>query len=163
MTPAQEAAYVAFVEAVRPRLLRHAWLLTGDASRAEDIVQEALIKVYLHWTRIAQGAETSYARRAVTTTHIDGYRKTARETLSAVTPERGRPDAEPEDTAYLMRVLDRLSERERTIVVLRHYVGETEAQVADTLGISVGTVKSTASRALTRLRTFAHEEGASHA
>jgi RNA polymerase sigma-70 factor (sigma-E family) len=148
-------AFTAFAVSSSSSLARTAWLLTGDTHRAEELVQEALVRTYLAWRRVRRDDAVAYTRRVLVNLHTDSWRRGRREALRAEPPDVVRDDhpasiAEDRDT--VVRSLALLTERERTIVVLRYYVDLSEAEVAAELGISVGTVKSTASRALARLR-----------
>lgn len=158
MTPApaatDEAAFADFVAGAAPRLLRTAWLLTGDTASAEDLVQEALARVYVRWSKVASGQPLAYARRIVVNLSHDRWGRLRRETPRAEHLDRPvEPDSRVEDRDLLLRLLATLPPRERQVVVLRHYDDLSERQVADLLDISVGTVKSTAHKALTTLRT----------
>lgn len=147
----RDAEFEDFVRDASPRLLRTAWFICGDPHQAEDLVQQALVKVYARWGRLRTQNPVAYARKCLLNQHIDETRR-HREQVTDQLPERGVTDPEPEDTRGLTAVLATLPLRERQVVVLRHYVGLSEAEVADTLGVSVGTVKSSASRGLARLR-----------
>lgn len=152
-----DAEFTAFMRAHSADLLRTAWLLVGDAHRAEELVQQALVRTYASWSRTRRDDPLAYTRRTLVNLRIDTWRRRRREVLSA-------PEHLPEGSAagtlgpsddrdQLVRALALLSPRQRRIVVLRHFVGLPEAEVAAELGISVGTVKSTASRSLATLRT----------
>ena len=145
VTPAgRETEFTAFVRSATPALTRTAWLLCGDVHQADELVQSALVRTYLAWPRARERDPLAYARRALANQRIETWRRRRREVLVAPpdVPDPGRPsDAE--------RVA---SARQRRVVVLRHFEGLSEREVADDLGISVGTVKSTASRSLARLR-----------
>ncbi len=140
-------------------LLRTAYLLTGNKADAEDLVQAALAKTYLAWDRIEdRGALDGYVRRAIVNTHISWWRRRRVEEY----PTDEIPDQAVADHAIasdlqetMRRAIDRLPDRMRTAVVLRYYEDMTEAEVADVLGVSLGTVKSTVSRAVAKLRTDA--------
>ena len=148
--------FAEFARGAAPRLLKAAWLICGDPHQAEDLVQAAMVKVYLKWSRLRDGSPLAYARRCLLTTHIDTHRRTGRETAVAETPDIGSWDRSWDDTDEVVRLLAELPLRERQVVVMRHYAGLPEAQVAELLGISVGTVKSSASRGLARLRQVLH-------
>ena len=145
-----------YVAARTPSLLRTAYLLTGNVADAEDLVQAALAKTYVAWDRIEdRGALDGYVRRAMVNTHISWWRRRRLEEFPtdeipdrAVADHSGRSDLQ--DT--LRRAVDRLPQRMRAAVVLRFYEDMTEAEVADVLGVSLGTVKSTVSRAVAKLR-----------
>ena len=151
--------FAEFARGAAPRLLKAAWLICGDPHQAEDLVQAAMVKVYLKWSRLREGSPLAYARRCLVTTHIDTHRRTGRETTVAQTPEAGSWDRSWDDTDEVVRLLTTLPLRERQVVVMRHYAGLPEAHVADLLGISVGTVKSSASRGLAKLRQVLHPTG----
>jgi RNA polymerase sigma-70 factor (sigma-E family) len=137
-------------------LLRTAYLLTGNKADAEDLVQAALAKTYLAWDRIEdRGALDGYVRRAIVNTHISWWRRRRVEEY----PTDEIPDQAVADHAIMSdlqetmrRAIDRLPDRMRTAVVLRYYEDMTEAEVAEILGVSLGTVKSTVSRAVAKLR-----------
>jgi RNA polymerase sigma-70 factor (sigma-E family) len=137
-------------------LLRTAYLLTGNVADAEDLVQAALAKTYLAWDRIEdRGALDGYVRRAIVNTHISWWRRRRVEEYptdeipdQAVADHAGTSDLQDS----MRRAVDRLPQRMRAAVVLRYYEDMTEAEVADVLGVSLGTVKSTVSRAVAKLR-----------
>ncbi|WP_323102279.1 SigE family RNA polymerase sigma factor [Intrasporangium sp. YIM S08009] len=156
MTPADQS-FIAFADATSPRLLRAAWLTCGDHHLAEDLVQGALVAVYQRWDRLRTGDAAAYARRCIINAHIDATRRGRREVVTDVVPDRGSVEMLPPDTRWLLTALAALPLRERQCVVLRHYADVSEAEVADLLDISVGTVKSSASRGLTRLRALLAE------
>jgi RNA polymerase sigma-70 factor (sigma-E family) len=151
-----------FVAARRPTLLRAAMLLTADRADAEDLLQAALAKTYLAWDRIKdRSALDGYVRRAMVNINISWWRRRRLEEY----PTDEMPDMPVADHTRrselhdaLERLLGRLSERQRTAVVLRYYEDLTETEIAETLGVSVGTVKSTVSRAMAKLREDAAQE-----
>lgn len=144
-----------FAEFVRGRhaaLLRYAYLLSGDPHLAQDLVQDALERTGIAWRRIErQGDPEGYLRRIITNRYLNRVRSLRRERLVRDAPETGVADVEPSDGA-LLRLLDCLPRQQRAVMVMRYYLDLSEAQIAEALGCSAGTVKSTASRALTRLR-----------
>jgi RNA polymerase sigma-70 factor (sigma-E family) len=137
-------------------LLRMAYLLTHNRADAEDLVQAALAKAYLAWDRIEdRGAVDGYVRRAMVNTHISWWRRRRVEEYptddipeQAVADHAG--DSELQDA--LRRAIERLPRRMRAAVVLRYYEDMSEAEIAAVLGVSQGTVKSTVSRAVAKLR-----------
>ena len=137
-------------------LLRMAIILTGNRADAEDLVQAALAKTYLAWDKINDHAALdAYVRRAMVNTHISWWRRRKLEEF----PTDELPDqvvadhARESDMAEVVRrALDRLPQRMRAAVMLRYFEDMTEPEIAATLGISLGTVKSTVSRAVARLR-----------
>ncbi len=154
-----EEGFRSFVEANGATLLHAARLLTGDHHRGEDLVQTALIKVYLKWGRI--DTPLPYARRALVNAHIDQTRRRWwGERPTETLPEHADADALGETAASdsrdeLRRMLAGLAAKERAVIVLRYYCDLSEQDTAATLGMPVGTVKSTCSRALARLRVQA--------
>lgn len=145
-----------YVAARSRSLLRTAYLLTGNVADAEDLVQSALAKTYLAWDRIEDlAALDGYVRRAMVNTHISWWRRRRVEEYptdeipdQAVADHAGASDLQES----MRRAIDRLPERMRAAVVLRFYEDMTEAEVAEALGVSLGTVKSTVSRAVAKLR-----------
>ncbi|WP_210651690.1 SigE family RNA polymerase sigma factor [Nocardioides sp. SYSU D00065] len=138
------------------QLLRSAYLLTGDVHRAEDLVQEALTKVALRWSRLAAGNPTAYALRIIARDNISWWRR-RRDVPTAVLHDDGAASDEPEIALVVRRALGRLSPGQRAVLVLRHFEDLTERETAEVLGVSVGTVKSQNAAALSRLRTGAPE------
>jgi RNA polymerase sigma-70 factor (sigma-E family) len=158
---ADDAAFRTFVETHGPTLLHAARLLTGDHHRGEDLVQTALTKVYLKWDKLDE--PLPYARRVLVTSHIDATRRRWwGERPSETLPDEGVTDpslAAGDERDELRRLLRELSPRERTAIVLRYYCDLSEQDTAATLGVAVGTVKSTCARALARLRVEAAVTG----
>jgi len=154
----QDAEFTAFVAARGQALLRTAYLLTGDHQAAEDLVQSALAKVYVAWPRVrAREAVEAYVRRTMVTTHVSWWRRrwrgeTPTEAGAIPEPPGHDPTADHAERDRLWRHLATLSDRQRTVVVLRFYEDLGEAEVAALLGCSVGAVKSHTSRGLARLR-----------
>lgn len=150
----REEGFAAFMAASQAELLRTAWFLVGDAHRAEELTQQALVRTYGAWPR-AQRDPLAYTRRVLVNLRTDSWRRRRREVLTAPErlPDRGRADTGGvEQRDQFSRVLGVLTARQRRVIVLRYLLDLPEAEVAADLGISVGTVKSTASRALARLR-----------
>jgi RNA polymerase sigma-70 factor (sigma-E family) len=145
-----------YVAARSGSLLRMAFLLTRNRADAEDLVQAALAKTFQAWDRIEDyKALDGYVRRAMVNTHISWWRRRRVEEY----PTDDIPDRAVADHAdgselheSLRRALDRLPSRMRAAVVLRYYEDMTESEIAEILGISQGTVKSTVSRAVAKLR-----------
>ena len=154
MADEEDAGFRAFVLAHRQSLLRTAYLLTGDTGHAEDLVQTALLKTCRHWRRVAErGDPSAYVRRVLVTTATSWRRRllTTEQVMEAV-PERAHHDRYAERSDEVMEALRALPPRMRAVVVLRYYEDRSEAQTAELLGCSVGTVKTQASRAVARLR-----------
>jgi len=153
---AENAGFRDYVTARRGSLLRTAYLLTRNRADAEDLVQAALAKTYLAWDRIEDpNALDGYVRRAMVNTHISWWRRRrVEEYPTDVIPDQAVVDhaGDSELSDALRRALDRLPDRMRAAVVLRYYEDMSEAEIAEVLGISQGTVKSTVSRAVAKLR-----------
>ncbi|GAA1531815.1 SigE family RNA polymerase sigma factor [Dactylosporangium maewongense] len=144
-----------FVRAAWPGLLRSAWLLTGDWHRAEDLVQTVLARVYGRWKRVRDDAPQAYLRRMMVTTYLNWWRRRWRgEVAFDVLPEHpsGDPYSGSDLRISLAEMLASLPRRQRAVLMLRFHADLTEAQTAQAMGISVGTVKSYTARALDRLR-----------
>lgn len=144
-----------FVRGSATRLLRTAVLLTGDRSAGEDLLQDVFERVYIRWRRIHTAPE-AYARRALVNAAVNRWRSHLRRPEVGLTASHDRPTPDGADTlatrAGMMTVLQALPPRQRAVIVLRYYEDLTEAQTAEVLGCSVGTVKSQSHRALTKLR-----------
>lgn len=142
-----------FVVAASPRLRRAAYLLCHDPDEADDLVQTALASAYARWGSVRKADAYAYVRRAVINAFLDSLRR-RRPVPVARDPDRPvAADHSIEERSELTELLAPLSPRERTIIVWRYYLDAPEAEVAERLGISTGTVKSTASRALARMRS----------
>jgi len=149
------AGFAEFVAARGQALQRTAFLLTGDWALAEDLVQTALARAYPRWGQIRRDDPEAYVRRVIVNTWSSWWRRRWRgEVPTETLPEHAATDeyAGSDRRGALRAALDRLPRRQRAIVVLRYHEDMSEAQVAHALGISVGTVKSQASRALAKLR-----------
>ncbi|CAM5621004.1 DNA-directed RNA polymerase sigma-70 factor [Streptomyces spiroverticillatus] len=145
-----------FVAATGPRLLRMAWLLTGDAHLAEDLVQTALAKVWPKWHRIRDEHPEAYLRRTLVTTHSSWWRRRWRGELphGEVPDLRAAPDAYAGvDLEELLGAAVRaLPARQRAVVVLRFFEDLGVEETAEVLGCTAGTVKSQSAKALRTLR-----------
>ena len=151
-----DAAFRDYVLTRGSALLRMATMLTGNRADAEDLVQAALAKTYLAWGKINDHAALdAYVRRAMVNTHISWWRRRRLEEFPTdELPDQAVADhARESDMAEVVRrALDRLPQRMRTAVMLRYFEDMTEPEIAAALGISLGTVKSTVSRAVAKLR-----------
>ena len=158
MDKRQVRAFEGFAAESGPELLRIALLLTSDPHTAEDVLQETLQRLAARWSRVDN--PKAYCRRIMHNVVVDQARARARrprELQLFAAGERSDPrSADPHDSVELWpalrAALDRLTIHQRTVIVLRYFDDRSEAEVARLLGISTGTVKSTASRALARLR-----------
>jgi len=155
-----EAEFGRFVTAKSAGLFRTAYLLTGDRQEAEDLVQTTLERVAQAWRRIGQSPE-AYARRVLYHLQVERWRLRSfrRETPVDQVPERTRNDhsTEADLRVSLEAALGRLTRRQRAVLVLRYFEDLPEAEAAALLDVSVGTIRSTASRALARLRVLCPE------
>ncbi|MEO6712059.1 MAG: SigE family RNA polymerase sigma factor [Mycobacteriales bacterium] len=156
MRSAERDTFVEFVHGSSARLTRLAVLLLGQRQGADDLVQAAYERVLRHWPRLDHDGEPeAYARRILVNLAVDGGRsRTRRPEVLAQPPEKAVWDV-IEVVNERMRVLDALRQlprQQRAVVVLRYYADLTESDIADALGCSVGTVKSTGHRASLRLR-----------
>lgn len=143
-----------YVSAAWPRLLRSAWLLTGDWHRAEDLVQTVLARAYGRWSRIGD-APDAYLRTMLATTYLSWRRRRWRGEVPAATlPDRMHPDPadDTEVRQVLAMALSRLPHQQRAVLMLRFHADLTETATAQALGIRVGTVKSYTARAIAALR-----------
>jgi RNA polymerase sigma-70 factor (sigma-E family) len=152
----EDGEYLAWVAGCQQRLLGSAYLLTGDLHRAEDLVQEALVKVALRWSRLRDGNPTAYARTIIARDHVSWWRRNRREVLGDVRDPALAPGT-AEERLVVLQALSRLTRSQRAVLVLRHFDDLTERETADALGVSIGTVKSQNAAALARLRTGAPE------
>jgi len=144
-----------FVAARGQALQRFGYVLTGDWALAEDLLQTSLAKAYPRWSRVQRDDPEAYVRKIMLNTWASWWRRKWRgEVPSRQLPEAAGPDsfAGIDHRQALRAALASLPASQRAVVVLRYHQDLSEAQVAELLGISVGTVKSQAARALARLR-----------
>jgi RNA polymerase sigma-70 factor (sigma-E family) len=150
--------FEAFVAASSDRLLRTAYLLTGDAGHAEDVVQSALLRTARRW-RSARRSPEAYARTTVANLVKDRWRSLGRRPTEAPL-EHDIPLAVHDGASYdsrldrdlLMRAARALPLGQRAVLVLRYFDDLSVEETARTLGITTGTVKSQTSRALASMR-----------
>jgi RNA polymerase sigma-70 factor (sigma-E family) len=159
MASRDSAAFAEFVSVRSGALYRAAYLMVGEHALAEDLLQEALTKTYVAWPRLRDinNAE-AYTRKAITTTAISWWRRKSwkNEKPRDDVPDLGH-EAQSEQVAqrdWLWQELQSLAPKQRAAIVLRYYEDLTEAQTAEALGVSVGTVKSQVSDGLKRLRSI---------
>lgn len=157
MRAEDEGDFEEFVRARWPRLLRTAYLLTGDRHHAEDVVQAALAKAYRFWPRVRRTDNAdAYVKRVLINCNNDRFRKRRIvEQLTDTPPDEASfqdPLSGSEERGSLMAALATLPPRQRAVVVLRYWDDLPEAEVAEVLGCAVGTVKSHAAQGLARLR-----------
>ncbi|MET7393474.1 SigE family RNA polymerase sigma factor [Dactylosporangium sp. AC04546] len=159
----REEEFREFVAQRSGALLRTAYLLAGDWATAEDLLQIALTKTFLAWKRLGHiDAVEPYARRVLVNTSTSWWRRRWHgERPTEVLPESPAADKLEEtlERDALWRHVRALPNRQRAVLVLRFYEDQSEAETARLLGVSVGTVKSQASRALATLRQRLSAEG----
>ena len=158
----REAEFVAFVEARQRHFRRIAYAICGDWTQAEDLLQVALMKLYVAWPRVRRdGREDAYVRQILVRANIDEHRRPwRREQPVAELPDQpltGEPGHA--EQAVLIQALQDLPLMQRKTVILRHWLGMSVEETASELGISAGTVKSHSSRGLERLQQLLAREG----
>jgi RNA polymerase sigma-70 factor (sigma-E family) len=147
-----------FVAGRGQALQRFGYALTGDWALAEDLLQTALARAYPRWSRVRRDDPEAYVRKIMINTWSSWWRRRWRgEVPSADLPDSAGPDgfACVDHRQALRSALAKLPPRQRAVVVLRYHQDLSEAQVAELLGITVGTVKSQAAKALIALRAQA--------
>ena len=149
-------AFSDFVTSQSSRLFRTAYLVVGDHQLAQDLLQEALVKTYVAWPRIRDASRAeAYVRRTIVTTAISWRRRRSfHERPVEVLPERVSGDLVDGLASHtaISAALRTLPPRQRAALVLRYYEDLSEAQTAEMMGCSVGTVKSQVAAALRHLR-----------
>jgi RNA polymerase sigma-70 factor (sigma-E family) len=147
--------FESLVRANWPELMAIARALTHDRSRAEDLIQTALVNAFPRWTKIRPGEAMPYLRTSIVNAHISAWRRVGRrETSSELFPEAAStsPYAAADDRLELLGQVRELPPRQRAVIVLRYLCDLSDAEIATTLGIDTGTVRSNAHRGLARLR-----------
>jgi RNA polymerase sigma-70 factor (sigma-E family) len=154
MSVANEGAFRAFALSRRPTLRRSAFLLCGDWHQADDLVQSALVKLYVAWTRVrSDGPPDAYLHRILVRCYLDERRRPWRRESPVELVDDAESAARPEEDLLDVRAaLARLPKRQRATLLLRFWLDMSVGQTADALGCSEGTVKSQTARALTTLR-----------
>ena len=151
--------FARYVRARQHRLLRAAFLVCGDVHLAEDLLQGALAKLATRWERLRHENPDAYVRKILYRDAVSSWRRTRRESLSLF-PDLELVDSEPDRSSRageridLLRALGQLTPKQRAVVVLRFFEDRSEADTAEALGVSVGTVKSQTHAALARLRAL---------
>jgi RNA polymerase sigma-70 factor (sigma-E family) len=149
---APDSAVRDFVHSRYTHLVYLAYLLTGSTHDAEDLVQSALLRMLRRWERVED--PLNYARRTIMNLYLSGLRRRGREVLTALLPERPGPEGLDRivQRGTLWPALRALPARTRAVIVARFWLDLSEAETARLLDCSIGTVKSSASRGLARLR-----------
>lgn len=154
----QVRAFEVFVSESGDALLRTATLLTSDRHAAEDLYQETLHRLFTHWSRVDNPG--GFCRRVLHNLVVDLARARQRrprelelyDNYDGTDPQSGDPAAAAELRPAVLAALDTLTVHQRAVVVLRYFEDLSQDEVAELLGVSPGTVKSTASRAVAQLR-----------
>lgn len=161
MRAVDEADFSAWAEAARPDLRRMAYLMCGDWTRADDVTQDALVRLYLRWGRLEhRGGLRTYARRVLMSAFVDERRRPWRRESLVV--DAGDVRTEPvdphdgprrvEDRMLVLSALAALPPRQRACVVLRWFDELSVDETAAALAVTTGTVKSQTSKAMVHLR-----------
>lgn len=154
---AETGGYEEFVAGRYREIVRFGALLAGDARLGEDLAQEGLIAAYRSWPKLGgpDGRPEAYVRRVMVRTAMRARRRR----WSGEVPTGEMPDAsgpgfadQSDLSVQMFDVLRRLPAEQRVVLVLRFWADASESEVAQTLGVAVGTVKSRTSRALAALR-----------
>ena len=156
-----EDSFTAFVGAHSATLFRTAYLMTGDYQRAEDLLQTTLVKVYQRWPRIeAMDRPVAYARKVLVNQSVSWWRRRSSHETPVLVGDEGSWDGRVEGVAEHERVwaaVLSLPPRQRAVMVLRYYEDLSEAEIAATLDMAPGTVKSNAHAASRRLAVLLAE------
>ncbi|HEY3736595.1 MAG TPA: SigE family RNA polymerase sigma factor [Jatrophihabitans sp.] len=156
MTEGRE--FTAFVRANTSALLRTAYLLTGSAGAAEELVQDTLSRLYPKWSKVeAADAPLAYVRRSLANNFVNSRRRmSSHELVVEFLPERADgidANGALDDRDEIWRLLVTLTERQRAAIVLRYFHDLPDEEIAESLGCRVGTVRSAISRGLAALRS----------
>jgi len=150
---ASAGGFEEFAHAASNRLYGTAYLLTRDHGLAEDLLQTSLVKTWEAWSRITIDPHL-YLRKVMVNTQATWWRRKWRgEKPTEELPEApASAGVEPAERLDLWEAIGRLPTRQRAVIVLRYFDDLTEAQPAQVLGVSPGTIKSQTSRAVDKLR-----------
>ena len=157
MRAEEEAEFSELAAAVSHRLRGMAYAVCGDRQLAEDAVQSVWVSAYRTWPRVRDVDHTeAYLRRMVVNQLMSWRRRKSWATTSArvVEPSRASHENEVVEQHLVWSAVGQLPPRQRAVIVLRYYEGMSEADIAETLGMRPGTVKSAASAATVRLRAM---------
>jgi RNA polymerase sigma-70 factor (sigma-E family) len=142
-------------------LLRFAYFLTGEATAAEDLVQDAFVRLYRADRGIEEAGFRAYARRTIANLHHSRFRRVVVERRFLSGSHRAHDAHLPEPTDHVWQAILALPRGQRACVALRFYEDMTEQEIATTLGVSAGTVKTQLHRAMQRLREALEERSGS--
>jgi RNA polymerase sigma-70 factor (sigma-E family) len=160
---ARDTEFQSFVTGRWPRLMRTAFLLTGEQHAAEDLVQSTLERVYVAWRKVGSADDPeAYVRRVMVNAHARRHRRRLKEYLAPKDdsglvreePDSGDRIAQADDRNELLKALAQLPPRQREAVVLRYWEDLTETQTAEAMRCSVGAVKSNAAKGIAKLRAI---------
>lgn len=161
---ADDEGFRDFVHARLGWLSRIAYLLAGDRHAAEDLLQNTLIRLSSQWSKVVRaGTPDAYVRKLMYHEHVSAWRRARHlraEYSTAELPDGAAgPDLAAETVRRLLleQALAKLTRKQRAVIVLRYFEDLSEADAAEALGVSIGTVKSQTSHALSRLRELAPE------
>ncbi len=144
--------FAGYVVSRQRRLVRAAYLVCGDEHLAQDLVQQALTKLALRWNRLRDGNPDAYVNRILYRDAVSWWRRVRRERLVDEVADGPAPLADHAVRLDVRRALMTLTPRQRAVMVLRYFEDLTEAETADQLGVTLGTVKSQSHVALNKLR-----------
>lgn len=147
------ADFTAFARACQHRMLRVAYLVCGDRHLAEDLLQDALVKLALRWPKVSAGNPEAFLRTVLYRDAVSHWRSRRREVIADPPPRAAGRDDRVEDRLVFAAALDRLTRKQRAVLVLRFYEDLPDREIAEALGCREATVRSNASRALATLRT----------
>src|SRR5262245_15564022 len=151
----RDTEYAEFVAARQTHLRRIAYAVCGDWHQAEDLLQTALVKLYVAWPRLHRdGREEAYVRQIIVRASIDEQRRPWRRERTGLDghDEAAREDLPVEERSAMFEALQALPVMQRKTVLLRHWLGLSVEETARELGISAGTVKSHTSRGIGKLQ-----------
>lgn len=157
----RDAEYAEFVAARQTHLRRVAYAICGDWHRADDLLQTALVKLYVAWPRLRRdGREEAYVRQIIVRADIDESRRPWRRERPGLDgfDQAARSELPFEERSALFEALQELPPTQRKTVVLRHWLGLSVEQTATEMGVSTGTVKSNTSRGLGKLQAILSDQ-----
>ncbi len=162
-----EAGFMEFAETQRPALVRLARAVCLNWADADDVAQEALVRVGLRWRRLSRsGHPHAYARTVVTRLAVDQARRRTRERAPGPTVGAERSSDDPrwvEEAGWIRSALEPLPPQQRAAIALRYLADRSDQEIADHIGCSTSTVRSHISRGLEKIRTSAVTSGSSDA